>query len=250
MLRTSKNSRNAPGCYLNIVHDLKLALLIAGGLLMTDLAQAETTFLNQIETQVRSTALQQLASQYPETEIELSINPINPALALEPCSEPLDIRFPYANEQRLTARVNCTGVKPWSIFVTARLTLWRQIVVAADPITRGAQIRASQLMLGRVDTSRGLDEYFTRIDQVAGQRAKRTIAPQQPIMLRDLEPALLVNRGDRVTLEANRAGVQIRVAALALEDGRKGDQIRVQNLESKREVYAEVIDQGRVEIRQ
>lgn len=68
-------------------------------------------------------------------------------------------------------------------------------------------------------------------------------------MIRDLEPALLVSRGEQVVLEANRGGVQIRVKALALQDGRKGEQIRVQNLQSKREVYAEVVASGRVQIK-
>ena len=216
---------------------------------MTDLAQANDAYRAEIEGQVRTAALELLASQHTDTEIDLSLNPINPALALAPCSFPLEIRFPYTSSQRLTARVSCAGSKPWSIFVTARVALWKQIVVAAEPISRGTLIRVQQLTLGRADTSRRADEYFSRIDQVAGQRAKRTIGNQQPVMIRDLEPALLVSRGEQVVLEASRGGVQIRVKALALEDGRKGDQIRVQNLQSKREVYAEVVDSGRVLIR-
>lgn len=216
---------------------------------MTDLAQANESYRVEIEAQVRTAALELLAAENTDTEIDLSLNPINPALALEPCSTPLDIRFPYTSAQRLTARVNCSGAKPWSIFVTARVSLFKQIVVAAEPISRGTQIRAKQLTLGRADTSRRVDEYFSRIDQVAGQSAKRTIGTQQPVMLRDLEPALLVKRGDQIVLEANRGDVQIRVKALALEEGRKGDTIRVQNLQSKREVYAEVVEPGRVKIR-
>jgi len=216
---------------------------------MTDLAQANDAYRSEIERQIRAAAFELLTGQHADTEIDLSLNPINPALALTPCSNPLDIRFPYTSSQRLTARVSCAGSKPWSIFVTARVSLWKQIVIAAEPISRGALIGVQQLTLGRADTSRSADEYFSRVDQVAGQRAKRTIGSQQAVMIRDLEPALLVSRGEQVVLEANRGGVQIRVKALALQDGRKGEQIRVQNLQSKREVYAEVVDSGRVQIK-
>lgn len=248
MLRTIKRRRNTPGCFLNIVHEMKLALLIGLSFLLTDLAQANNDYNTDIESQVRNAAIAHLAAQNRDTEIDIFVNPVNPALALEPCSQPLDVRFPYTSNQRLTARVSCSGSKNWSIFVTARVAFWKQVVVAAEPISRGTQINVNQLTLGRVDTTRKGDQYFSQINQVSGQRARRAIGADQPVEIGDLEPALLVKRGEQVTLEASRGGVQIRVMAIALEDGSLGEQIRVQNQQSKRELLAEVIDSGRVRI--
>lgn len=249
MLRTTKNSRNTSGCYLNIAHDLKLALLIVLCLLRTDLAQANTDYIQEIESQVRTAALVDLAAENSDTEVDLFINPINPSLSLARCTTPLDIRFPYKSNQRLTARVSCGGSKPWSIFVTARVRLWKQVVVAARPITRGTQLTPNILTLSRVDTTNRGADYFTEIGQVSGQKAKRSIGSDQPILMHDLEPALLINRGDKIVLEANRGGVQIRVSAIALEAGSLGEQIKVENLQSKREVYAEVSAAGRATIK-
>lgn len=248
MLRTQKFRPNTRRCPLNIVHDLKLTLFISLSLLWFNAAQAKSDYLREVEQQVEAAAIEFLVRQHPNTEIDLVLNPINPALALQPCSEPLDIRFPYASDQRLTARVNCSGTRPWSIFITARFTLWQQVVMAAEPLARGTRISVSQLKLGRAQTRGSGEDIYTRTDQVAGQRTKRAIGASQPVRASDLEPALLVRRGDLVILETSRGGVDIRVKAIALENGRKGDQIQVQNQQSKRELIAEVIDSGRVKI--
>ena len=248
MLRFIQKRRNTSGCLLNIVHDTKLALLIGVSFFMADLAQANNDFKTAVEEQVRAAAINLMAEQNPDSEIDIFVNPVNPALILEPCNSPLDIRFPYASSQRLTARVSCSASAAWSIFVTARVALWKQVVVAAEPISRGMQIRATQLSLGRAETTRKGDQYFTQIGQVVGQRAKRSIGAEQPIEIGDLEPALMVKRGEQITLEANRGGVQIRVSAIALEDGKLDELIRVENQQSKREVMAEVIESGRVRI--
>lgn len=248
MLLSTKSYRNTPGCFLNIVHDLKLTLFISLSFFIAPIIQANDDYETLIEQQVIDAAQAFLVQQYPSTEIDILVNPINPSLALASCPSPLDIRFPYTSDQRLTARVSCNTAKPWSIFVTARIALWKQVVIAAEPIARGTRISARQLGLGRANITRQGNDLFNRIDQVVGQRAKRSIGVQQTISTRDLEPALLVSRGDQVTLEVSRGGVSIRVKAIALEDGRLGEQIRVQNLQSKREVFAQVVDTGRVKV--
>ena len=248
MLLSLKKCRNTCGCLLNIVHDLKLTLFLSLSFLIIFSTQVNAGYPDEIEAEVIAAAQAELVRQHPGSEIEVLVNPINPSLALARCSSPLDIRFPYTSDQRLTARVNCGDAKPWSIFVTARIALWKQVVITAEPITRGTRISANQLTLGRANVTREGNELYNRIDQVTGQRAKRSIGAQQPVSARDLEPALVVNRGDQVTLEVDRGGVTIRVKAIALEDGRLGEQISVQNVQSKRDVIAEVVGTGRVKI--
>ncbi len=201
---------------------------------------------SEIEAQVTASAQAYLTKKYPRTEINLQLTPINANLDLPDCSSPLSIRFPYTNVQRLTARVTCPAPTNWSIFVTGRIEMIRQAVVATQPIPRNTRITSQMLGFGRVDIASGRSDYYTQIDQVAGQTSKRAISAQQPVSAQDLAPSLLVNRGDEVILEAVRSSARISVKATALEDGRLNEQIRVKNQQSGREVVARVVGQGRV----
>lgn len=214
--------------------------------LVTDLAFAQASPHQDIESQIEASAQAYLNQKYPQTEISLILTPINPSLSLPACSRPLDIRFPYTSAQRLTARVNCATPQAWSIFATARVELWQQAVIAAQPIPKGTAISNSMLDFGRVDLSRGRSNYFSEFGQVSGQTTRRAILAQQPISAHDLQPSLMVMRGDEVILESIRAGARISVKAVALEDGLLNQQISVRNQQSNREVQATVIAQGLV----
>ncbi len=67
-----------------------------------------------------------------------------------------------------------------------------------------------------------------------------------PIRGDQLEIAPLVRRGDRVTITVRSKGLQIVTSGKAKQDGQLGEMIRVMNLESKKNVYAEVVNAGDV----
>lgn len=231
---------------LKIAQVVALASLFSLVSLSTDLTFAQASAHQDIESQIKVSAQAYLNQKYPQTEINLILTPINPSLRLPTCNQPLDIRFPYTSQQRLTARVSCSGPQVWSIFSTARIELWQQAVIATQPIPRGTAISANMLGFGRVDLSRGRSNYFSELGQVSGQTTRSAISAQQPISALDLQPSLLVARGDEVILESIRSGARISVKAVALEDGLLNQQISVRNQQSNREVQATVIAKGLV----
>ena len=70
----------------------------------------------------------------------------------------------------------------------------------------------------------------------------RSLGASQPILASDLTPLSAVHRGDKLTLVYTRGNVRISAMVGALEEGGPGDTIAVRNLDSKKQIYATVLD--------
>lgn len=77
----------------------------------------------------------------------------------------------------------------------------------------------------------------------------RSLGASQPILASDLAPLAAVHRGDKLTLVYSQGNVRITATVEALEEGGPGDTIAVRNLESKKQIYATVLDSGTVTIK-
>ena len=63
---------------------------------------------------------------------------------------------------------------------------------------------------------------------------------------RDLQPPVLVERGDKVTLVYKVPGMTLTAQGQAIAQGGKGDVVDIINLQSRRTVSATVVSRGRV----
>lgn len=77
----------------------------------------------------------------------------------------------------------------------------------------------------------------------------RRLAAGETLTARHVARPLLVRRGHAVTLEAGGGGISVSAPGRALEDGGRGDPVRVRNTRSERVVEGRVIGQDRVRVR-
>lgn len=117
------------------------------------------------------------------------------------------------------------------------------VLVAARPIARGERLRADDLRPGSAGGGQRLGQ-LTDLAQATGRRLRVSLMPDQPILERHLDPAFDVVAGERVALQLVTAGIEIGIAATALENGWSGDRITVQPWNSARKVHAQVISPG------
>jgi flagella basal body P-ring formation protein FlgA len=90
--------------------------------------------------------------------------------------------------------------------------------------------------------------YVSKPDALAGQRLGRAIDAGDALTLELLAPANLVHRGQQVVLLAHAGGFEVRMAGVALADGRASDRIKVQNQSSQRVVEGIVLSSNEIEI--
>ncbi len=125
--------------------------------------------------------------------------------------------------------------------------LWRDILVAKLPLERAAAVSLDTLSTRRADALRERDALPT---SVLGQDFVYTqpVPAGRALTWRDVVKRSLVHRGQLIEVTAVDGALQITMQALAMQDGGKGDTVRVRNIESKREFTGQVIADNRVQV--
>jgi len=201
-----------------------------------------------IEQQVHDTLIHEFNTRLPESRIEATINPVNPALDLPRCQAPLEISLPFNSGQRVTAKVTCHTPSFWSLFVTAQVSQLVDVIVTSRPLSRNSRIAPSDIRLVEQNVIRMNGDYFTREQDVVGKQVRRPMGSDEVISSRMIERALAVSRGDQVSLESRRGSLVIRTSGIALEDGLTGEQIRVKNEQTGIEIRAVITAPGVVQV--
>jgi flagella basal body P-ring formation protein FlgA len=184
-------------------------------------------------------------------EVDVQVGRLDPRLRLTRCEQPLEV-FPAGHARAVgavTVGVRCDGTRPWKVYLQARVRLFRPVAVLARALPRGARIASADLRLERRDVGRLQRGYLTALDELVGMQLRFAGASGRVLAARDLQAPKLVRRGERVTLLATGTAVEVRSNGRALEDGARGEVIRVRNLDSRRVVEGVVAAAGTVRIR-
>ncbi len=156
---------------------------------------------------------------------------------------PGGVRFAGTTVTYVTITVD--GRRFHSVLVRAEVKRYQQVVVAARTIDAQEIIASDALRLERMDTGR-LTSYITDANQVLGLASRRSIAIGTPITSSMVVKPVLIKRGALVTIVARMGDIEVTATGQALQDGAQGQLIRVQNMNSKRMIAAQVVDASTV----
>jgi flagella basal body P-ring formation protein FlgA len=135
-----------------------------------------------------------------------------------------------------------------TVWVTADVGLTGLVVVARRPIARGEKLAADDLALEQRDLSRVARGVVTELAEAVGTVAQAPIVPYTPIKREQLAPAAVVHRGDAVLLVAERGRLRITAAGEVREDAGAGQQVRVTNRASRKDLIGRVVDGSTVAV--
>jgi len=170
------------------------------------------------------------------TTVHATAGRLDPRLNLAPCAGELTPFLPAGAtiRPRTVVGVRCEGPSGWSIYVPVTVESDAQVLVARRSLARGSVPAPADLeaTLRRVP---GLAAQFpaTAAD-IGTRRLRRAVAAGEILAADVLAPALLVDRGQQVTLLSAQPGIAVRAGAVALEAGGFGDRIRARNAVSGR----------------
>lgn len=175
---------------------------------------------------------------------------VDDRLRMPRCSKPLQAFAPPGARpgNAMTIGVRCTGTQRWQLYVPLRLTLRDTVLVAARPLRRGEQLSAADVRSEERDVSNMTHGYLTNVSELTGLRVGRAVGPGTTLTPGVLAAPELVSRGDTVTVVGRTGGIEVRMTALALENGAKHQRIRVRNRSSGKSVEAVVTARGTVEV--
>lgn len=207
-------------------------------------AQIEQTTRQFLERRVQSYASQLKAESY---DIELQLPPGTDRLAV--CPDTLVTVPAVINKKplgRYSLKVRCEKTSRWSLLVKADISLFVPVVTSLNELERDQLISEADLTLETQNIASLNSGYFTQLDDVAGQRAKRRIGADQIITQRFIKLNELVRKGEKVIIEAGSSQFSVSMQGVSLGKGQLGDQVSVKNLSSGKVIQAEVVGKNRV----
>ncbi|RCK29298.1 flagellar basal body P-ring biosynthesis protein FlgA [Thalassospira lucentensis MCCC 1A00383 = DSM 14000] len=120
------------------------------------------------------------------------------------------------------------------------------VPVLVEPISRGSIIRPDQVEYRDFRTERVPSGAIRDINDLIGKEVIRPANPNEPLMFRDFTNPILVRRGALVIIRLVTENMSLTARGKALENGSKGDVIRVVNQTSNKTVQVEVVGENDV----
>lgn len=163
------------------------------------------------------------------------------------CTRPLTSAVPAGHNAqlaRLRYDIRCEDAEGWALLVTVKPDVWLPVLVAKRGLTREHVLTASDVVMKKRNVVALRDGFITQPDDAIGLTLKKRVRELQPIAPAHLAQPQLIARGQQVLMLAEQAGVQAKMVGEALKNGRKGDVIKVRNVQSQRVVSAQVADRG------
>ena len=146
----------------------------------------------------------------------------------------------------LSISFNVNGRFQKKVSVTVDIEVLTEVVVTKRPIGRYKMITEDDICLQKRDMSNLSSNIITNSEDVLGKRAKRAINAKTVLRADLVEFPSLVRRGDIVSIIAESDSLRITALGEVKEKGRKGQRVRVVNLDSKKGIYARVLDSNTV----
>ncbi len=176
----------------------------------------------------------------PET-IQLPLGQVK--LSFE-CSPHTDFSRPFY----LNIGFSVDGRSVSQTFYRTELAIRQTVPVAARQLDSAGQILPMDIRWEKQRLSSTLHAPVKHLSFFEHRRLRQRV-PSGKLLTEDLFiPVPMVNRGDRVTLLFEQAKLRITAPGKSLGSGSKGERIRVVNLDSKRELIAEILDERTVRV--
>lgn len=125
--------------------------------------------------------------------------------------------------------------------------LWRDVWYTRQPIASGNPFDPTLLTTQRVDVLRERDALPANVGD-DGMSFCRDIPTDHLVTWHDLMRRPLVHRGEMVEVVAYEGRLSLTMKAQALENGAKGDLVLVRNMESLKNIPAEVVGEDKVQV--
>jgi flagella basal body P-ring formation protein FlgA len=158
---------------------------------------------------------------------------LDPRLALAACGAKLQTYVPElrVNQSKLLVRVSCAS-PAWYLNVPVEIRRTHDVLVLKRALGRGQVVDPADVTVQKRELP-GLASPFVASTADLKDRLTRRPVPAGTALPADaLTAALLIHRGQSVTLAAVSNGIEVRAPGLALADAGAHGRVRVQNLNS------------------
>lgn len=179
----------------------------------------------------------------------VTVLPVDSRLKFYKC--PSGVQYKLASDRSFTrqfpVKVSCDdGAKPWKTYIQVIVSEMVEALVVTKNIAKGVRIEADMLKVSLVDKFKVKARSISSMGSVLGGRAMRNISRGYQIGLQDV---CLVCKGDDVSIIAKSGTMMIKTSGMAIENGAKGETIKVKNASSNRIVKGVIGDLREIHVK-
>ena len=188
------------------------------------------------------------AQQAWDVEVELGEDQ---ARVLAESARPITVsggQPPWTGPQRFAVADRRGPQGPARVALDAQVSVRAPVVVAVHALARGAVIREGDVELQQTAAADGAAGALRSLEEALGRETVRAVPAGKVLTTDALRTPLWVQRGEVVTVYARTAGIQIRTAARARDDGSQGELVAVESLLDRSTFYARVSGIREVEV--
>ena len=197
-------------------------------------AVAQDAGLQPLES-VRAAAERGLRKELGQVSgVQLSARALDPRLRLPACQAPLETQAvaPRGSQARVLVKVGCVSGNSWSINVPVEIRRELTVFVLRRALARGEALVPADVVAEKRVVPGLAAPFISRTEDLAGRLARRPLTEGTALTVDALGPALLIHRGQDVTLAVNAGGIEVRAPGRAMADASARQRLRVQNLNS------------------
>ncbi len=146
------------------------------------------------------------------------------------------------------AVVKVNGIVRNKVKISGWVDIFKAVVCASRDLERGEKINEDDLYMVKRNLSHLSSKILTDKKEIVGLIAKHNIKADTCLKEWMVEKAPVVNRGDIVTIMAESGDLLVTVPGRVLMKGFSGELVKVQNLMSKKEIFAKVVNHSTVAV--
>ena len=211
---------------------------------------------------------QWLSQTHSVNSKEVTIAPLDERLKVQACAKPLNVDHPFQSKE--TVRVRCAE-PTWQLYLQVKLpnsgfvaanssngttnnsnvstnnsngatvqnpsVVPKTVVVARRLIQRGSILQPDMLEVVQASPGNADTQLLSSLKDAQNAELTRDIAAGQALRISDIRRAVIVKQGQSVMFSVgNGKEFQISIRMEAMQDGRLGEQVRLKNPDSGRQV--------------
>jgi flagella basal body P-ring formation protein FlgA len=132
--------------------------------------------------------------------------------------------------------------------VNAQVEAVKEVVVASRFLRRNQVMEQADVVRTAIRLVWPEGHYLENLDLVVGKRVTRNVPAHFPITEDALGDPYTIRQGAQITIQYVQGPLKVGALGVAKEDGPAGARIRVTNLDSKKELWARVVDGETVQV--
>jgi flagella basal body P-ring formation protein FlgA len=150
----------------------------------------------------------------------------------------------------LTAKLEVDGREVKDMPLRLTVEVMSPVVVTTQPLSRGDKFSQNNVALIRWPENRTPPGAMKELRSVWGRTSNIPMVPNTVVSLDNIFDPPVIHRGQEVDAIVRRGNVELSVVTEAIEDGKLGDTVRVENTESHKLLRGKVLDEKTVLIEQ